>query len=82
MIQPDAAEQTPQPPALTRRQVLKTYTAPTIAIIGAGISGSFATSGHSVGRINAKAKTKGRVTATGKIPEKAKGPEKGKGLGK
>ena len=66
------------PTQLSRRQVLKTYAVPTIAVIGVTATGSFSTSGRVIPK--ADADTGGK--AKGKAKGEDKGKDEGKGKGK
>jgi hypothetical protein len=68
----------PPPAELSRRQVLKTYAAPTIAVIGVAATGSFSTSGRVVALpdTDAVGKAKGKDKGNGKGEDKGKGKEK------
>ena len=73
MTQPNA---TAPATSFTRREVLKTYTTPTITVIGLAATGSFATSGRVLPETARDKGAKGIDTATGKIPETGKGKGK------
>jgi hypothetical protein len=70
----------PRPAELSRRQALKTYAAPTIAVIGVAATASFSTSGRvdPLGRVVPLPDT----DAVGKAKGKDKGKDEGKGKGK